>query len=233
MLRSRKRITRKQLRKPDQFLTLTAWFFRFLEQHRTRIIAIIALLTVVALALWGWNIHQTRQARLAAQAYQVALQEYHKGQYKDALDLLQRVNAPRGSIYNSLALLYQAQSHLALNLPSEAIPLLQEFLKRDPEESYIQQAAYLTLGYAQEMAGQCQQAIEAFSQATKLSGPREEEAILANARCSTQIGQLTEAIKYYREYLSSFPGSSREVEISIRIRQLEARSGKESSESKK
>jgi len=233
MLRSRKRITRKELRKPDQFLTLTAWSFRFLEQHRTRIIAIIALLTVVTLALWGWNIHRTRQVRLAAQAYQVALEAYHEGQFENALDLLQRVNAPRGSIYSSLVLLYRAQSHLALNRPSEAIPIVQEFLKRDPEESYIQQVAFLTLGYAQEMAGQCQLAIEAFSQATNLLGPREEEAILANARCSTQIGRLTEAVRYYREYLSSFPGSSRQVEISIRIRELEAKSGKESSESKK
>lgn len=232
MLRTRKRITRKDIRKPDKFLTFTTWFFGLLRAYRTRIVIVLALLITVGLALWGWNLYRDREEQLAAGRYQTALKAFHEGKYENALDLLAKVQAPRGSIYNDLNMLYRAHSHLALKRPLEAIPLLKELLKRDLDKDYIQQVAFITLGHAQVMTGQCKAAIETFSQAAKHSGPHEEEAILSKGRCQEQTGELTEAVLSYREYLASFPGSARETEVTIRIQKLEEKMGKKPTTSK-
>ena len=136
MLRTRKRITRKDLRQPDRFFNLTGWLLRFIKRHRVRIIIIASLVVATAGGVWGWRIYQNKQDIQAAQAYSAALEAYRKGQYENTLDLLARVNAPRGSIYQQLTLLYQAHSHIALKRPSEAIPLLTEFNAREPRQPF-------------------------------------------------------------------------------------------------
>ncbi len=232
MLRTRKRITRKEIRKPDQFFNFTGWFLRFVKTNRVGIIIIASLVVAAAAGVGGWRFYQIKQDVQAAQAYSAALEAYRKGQYENTLDLLTRVNAPRGSIYKQLTLLYQAHSHIALKRPSEAIPLLTEFNVREHSQAYLKEIGLMTLGYAQEATGECISAIANFDRAATLSGSREEEAILSKARCSTQLGDLTAAVDAYREYLASFPGSSNELEITIKIQALEAKLGKAPTEGK-
>jgi predicted negative regulator of RcsB-dependent stress response len=232
MLHTRKRITRKELLKPDQFFNFTGWFLRFVRTNRVGIIIIASLVVAAAGGVGGWRFYQTKQDLQAAQAYSTALEAYRKGQYENTLDLLARVNAPRGSIYQKLTLLYQAHSHIELKRPSEAIPLLTEFNAREHSQSYLKEIGLMSLGYAQEATGECISAIANFDRAAKLSGLLEEEAIMSKARCSTQSGATTAAVEAYREYLASFPGSSNELEITIKIQELEARIGKTPAEDK-
>ncbi|MFQ5853609.1 MAG: tetratricopeptide repeat protein [Candidatus Binatia bacterium] len=223
MVRSRKRITRKDLRQPDQFITLTSRFFRFFQEQRTKILLTLALVIALFLTLWGWDLYRKRQNRLAAQQYSQALAAYHKGQYKDALVQLERLKTYRSSTYGNLALLYRAHSHIALKRPSEAVPILREFLAKERKNPYLRQLALLTLGYAYEMHGQCQEAADAFNQARALAGPLQDDALLGNARCSAQSGNLNQALNSYRDYLSTYPASERGTEISLRMQETEAR----------
>jgi tetratricopeptide (TPR) repeat protein len=149
------------------------------------------------------------------------------------LDLFGRVDAPRRSIYAYLALLYQGQSQLALNRPADAIPILENLVKSAPAEPYITEAALIELGYAREMAGQCEQAVAAFDRAARLAGPREEDAILGKARCNAVIGRTEEALQAYRDYLANFPGSSRVTEINIRMEELKAKTAEKPQEGEK
>lgn len=223
MLRARKRITRKDLRQPDQFITLTSRFFRYFEEHRTRILLILGLGIGLSLAIWGWNLYRAQQERLASEEYSVALRAFHNGQYETALDLLERLRAYPRSNFSRLALLYRAHSHIALKRPSEAVPVLEELLSREGKGSYLRQAALLTLGHAHEMAARCADAVNAFDQAAKLEGPLQEDALLAKARCSAQSGDLTGALNAYRDYLSRYPGSGRFTEISLRVQEIEGK----------
>jgi len=232
MLRTRKKITRKALRKPDPFITLSTRALRKIEEHRSRILVGVAVVVVLALGFWGWRLYRTRQEVFAADRYQTALKAYHDGQYESALDLFGRVAAPRGSIYRDLALLYQAQSQMALNRPAEAIPILETLIKSNPAEVYIKETALMDMGYAREKAGQCDQAVADFDLAAKLSGPREEDAILAKARCNIVLGRNAEAIQAYRDYLASSPGTGRETEINMRIEELKAKTGTTEQDSK-
>jgi len=223
MVRSRKRITRKDIRQPDQFITFTSQVFGYFEEHRTKFLIGLALVIVVSLGLWGWQLYQSSQNRLASQAYARALAAYHEGKYQTTLDLLDRVDVYRSPNYQRLVMLYRANSYIGLKQPQDAVPILREFLNRKSEESYLRQLALLTLGYAHEMANQCKEAISAYNDASEIEGPQQEQTLLSKARCTTTIGELTESVKIYREYLAAYPGSHRATEISLRIQELEGR----------
>ncbi|MCH6545597.1 MAG: tetratricopeptide repeat protein, partial [Deltaproteobacteria bacterium] len=114
MVRSRKRITRKDIRQPDQFITFTSRVFSYSEEHRTQIFVALGLVVVLSLGLWGWQQYQSNQNRLASQAYARALEAFHDGKFQTALDLLDRVDAYRSPSYQRLAILYRANSHIGL-----------------------------------------------------------------------------------------------------------------------
>jgi predicted negative regulator of RcsB-dependent stress response len=223
MVRLRKKISRKDISKPDQFITLTSRVFRFFEQYRTRILLALSLAIAVFLALWGWNLYSGYQERLAAQDYARALATFRSGDYQDALDRFARLSSYRSTTYNQLGLLYRAQSLIALKQPSEAVPILQEFLEKEGENTFLRQLGLITMGYAHENAGQCPEAAKAFKDAQKVSGPLQEEALMGNARCNSKIGNLQEALSAYQDYLTSFPGSSRTTEIRLRIQDIESK----------
>ncbi len=221
MVRSRKRITRKEIRQPDQFITFTARVIRLFEQHRGKFILAAVLVVAVSAGIWGWQLHLSKQNRLASQAYATALEAFHEGKYQTTLDLLDRVDQYRSPNYQRLAILYRAHSHIGLKQPKDAIPLLETFLTRIPRNSFMKQLALANLGYAHELANQCKEAIDAYDKAAKLDGPQKEQSLLSKARCIATIGQFGESINIYREYLASYPGTMRSVEISLRIQELE------------
>ena len=134
---------------------------------------------------------------------------------------MDRVDAYRSPSYQRLAILYRANSHIGLKQPKEAVPLLEDFLSRTSKNSYLRQLALSNLGFAHEMANQCKEAISAYDEAANMAGPQKEQAFLSKARCTATLGQFSEAVKLYREYLISYPGTARAVEISLRIQAFE------------
>ncbi len=223
MVRSRKRITHKDLSRPDQFISLTSKAFRYFERNRSRILISLAFVVLIFLGLGGWTMYKGKQNRLAAKLYSRALTAYRNGQYQDALDGFLRLGAYSSSTYGRIALLYRAQSHIALKQPTEAVPVLEEFLERQAEDPYLRQLGFMTMGYAHEKAGQCAKAAIAFEEAQKQTGPLQEDSFLAMARCNTQTGNLKEALSAYQDYLSNIPESARTVEIDLRIQKIESK----------
>ena len=221
MVRSRKRITRKDIRQPDQFITFSGRVIGFFNQHRGKFILAVGLVAAVSASIWGWQLYLSKQNRLASQAYATALEAFHEGKYQTTLDLMDRVDQYRSPNYQRLAILYRAHSQIGLNKPKDAIPLLETFLTRTSRNSFMQQLALANLGYAHELANQCKEAIEAYDKAAKMDGPQKEQSLLSKARCTANIGQFSESIKIYREYLASYPGTIRSAEISLRIQGLE------------
>ncbi|MFQ5540280.1 MAG: tetratricopeptide repeat protein, partial [Candidatus Binatia bacterium] len=152
MVRLRKRITRKDISKPDQFITLTSRVFRYFEQYRARILLALSLVIAVFLALWGWNLYSAHQERLASLDYSRAIAAFRSGDYQDALDRFVRLSSYRSTTYSQLALLYRAQSLIALKQPSEAVPILREFLEKERKNTFLRQLGLVTMGYAHENA---------------------------------------------------------------------------------
>ncbi|MGH7768590.1 MAG: hypothetical protein ACREQP_14150, partial [Candidatus Binatia bacterium] len=93
MLSAPKRITRKEIRQPDRFVTLLRRGVSFFTDNRILVIVAAAILVVIVAALVGWDLYSSRQNRLAAEEYARAVNLYHEGKYKEALEALKRLEA--------------------------------------------------------------------------------------------------------------------------------------------
>ena len=226
MPHSPKRITRKDLRQPDQFVTLTGKLIHLVQQHKTASIASLAVI-LGAFLLWGsWDLYRGRQNRLAAQGYSRALSLFQEGRYREATEVFTQVSKSGSSTYSRVASLYLANIYLAQDQPQKALPVLQELARKKIGPEYLQQLALLTLGYAEEKTAKYKEASTNFAAAARLSGPFRGDAMLGNARANRSAGQDKEALSIYRDYLTSFAGAERSAEISLQVDELEAKIGK-------
>ena len=223
MARSPKRISRRDIRKPDQFVTLTGEILRFLGEHKTAGIAALALILLVLLGLWGWDSYRQRQNRLAAREYSRAMSLYRSAKYTEAIDAFVKVKGYNSSPYNSFSLLYQANSYMSAGDPIKAAAAIDELLQKERKDTFVRQLGLLTLATIQERTGQCQEAVRNYAGAERIAGPFKDEALLGKARCSIQNQDLKGALNSYRQYLTSFPASERAGEITLRVQEIEGR----------
>ena len=220
-----RRITRKEIRQPDRFMTLLRQGLAFFTTHRTAAIISAVIFAVIVAALLGWDLYRGRQNRLAAEEYARAVDLYHGGKYKEALEALKRLENYRSSFYGRLGLLYTANTQAALQDTTKATDSLRQLIAREQKEPVVRQTAYVSLGYLQEEAGQCPEAASSFAEAEKIAGPLKADATLGKARCSALTGKLKDALASYRAYVSDNPSSDRINEISVRIQELGAKIG--------
>lgn len=218
-----KRITRKDIRQPDHFVAMARRLVAYGKTNRTALFAALAVLILFAAALLGWNLYRGRQDRLAAAEYDRAVELYHAGNYKEAMDALKRLEVYRTSFYSRLGLLYAANTQAALQDTTGSIETLKQLLQKETKDPLVRQAAYVSMGYTQEQKGQCKEAAASFAEAEKLAGPLKSDATLGKARCSGIAGDYKEALASYRKFLADNPDSERFNEISVRIQELEAK----------
>src|SRR3989338_4270264 len=87
MARSPRRITRRDIRKPDQFVAVTGEIFHFVKQNRKPFISAAVAVVLALVGLWGWDAYAQRQNQLAAKDYARAVNFYRAGKYADAVQL--------------------------------------------------------------------------------------------------------------------------------------------------
>jgi hypothetical protein len=220
-----RRITRKEIRQPDRFMTLLREAVGFFATHRASVIAGAAILAVIVAAVLGWDLYHGRQNRLAAEEYARAVDLYHGGKYKEALEALKRLEIYRSSFYSRLGLLYTANTQAALEDNAKAADALRQLIAKEQKEPILRQTAYVSLAYTQEQSGQCKEAVGSFSEAEKITGPMKADATLGKARCSALTGNFKEALASYRGFARDNPSSDRINEISVRIQELEGKIG--------
>jgi predicted negative regulator of RcsB-dependent stress response len=218
-----RRITRKDLRQPDSFVLLARRFVAFAKENRNALAAAAVVVALVAVALFGWDLYKSRQNRLAAEEYARAVDLYHIGKYKEALDALGRLEIYRSSYYSRLGLLYQANAQAAMQDTGRAAETLRQLLDREKKDPMLRQYAYLALGYNQEQRGQWAEAAQSFTEAEKIPGPLTSDATLGKGRSYLQTGNLNEAAAAYKKYLTDHPDSERSTEVAVRLQELEAK----------
>jgi len=223
MAKARKRISRKDIRQPDQFMVKTGRFMELCRAHlRQLIIAGIAIGLVLG-GVAAWELYERNRDNKARVAYNRALDAYEAGRFQEALTGFRKVESHGSTPHGELAGLYIGNAQLALGQSKEAIKGLQDLTSRIAPGTLTGQLALLTLALAQEMANACDAALGSLEQVVASSGPFRQEALLAKARCSARVGQVENAIKTYREYLKQFPGSD-SPQISLKLQELEAKS---------
>src|SRR5215475_11219431 len=78
------KIRRKDLRKPDEFETLTGQALDWADENRTLVGAILATIVVIALVVLGIGRWRSSQSEAAASAFRVAHGTFSAGKFAEA-----------------------------------------------------------------------------------------------------------------------------------------------------
>jgi len=223
MASTSRRLTRKELRQPDWFQTVTEDAFEFYQRQRFAVYLGLAVVILLLLGIWGWGVFKERQDSMAAQEFGQAMTQYHAGKYREAIAGLEKVQTHRWSRYGNLAHLYEANSYLALNDFTKATNATQRFIVGTDQNSLLRQIGLLTLADIEERQSQCKEAIKNYTEAAKIKGAFTDRAILGEARCAVQLGDVKGGIAAYRQLLKDQGESPLASFVRFQISELESK----------
>jgi predicted negative regulator of RcsB-dependent stress response len=221
MATSSKRITRKELRRPDWFQVTTEKALDFFTQHRVKVLGGLVALGVLLLVVSGWQLFKARHNAAASREFGGALSFYQAQKYREAIAEFQKVQGYRWSRYAALGYLYEANSYLSLGETAKAAAPAQRFLAATGPDTLFRQIALLTVAAVEEQQNLCKQATEHYGDAEKIKNALQQEARLGKARCAEQMGDIQLAIASYRDYLKDDPESA----VTVKLADLEAKAG--------
>jgi tetratricopeptide (TPR) repeat protein len=216
---ARKKITKKQLKQPDEFLSVTDQVFHFVIHHGRQFLAVGAVLLVVVLSVVLFRLWENKREgeaseklNLAVEAVETAAspsQEGASAKYEGALEKLDELTKAFPKTYaGRLALLYKGSVLLKMGRFDEAIQAFQSFLSKMGKEKTYSLLALDGLGFAYEGKKEYEKAIESYKQiiATdeKFDGG---EAYLKMGRCYEKLGKNKEAVEDYESFLKASPNS--------------------------
>lgn len=206
MARTETKLTRKDLRAPDEFQTLSRQALEFVEQNRTAVTAVLGGLIVILLAVVAFRmISQSREAS-AARAYAEARALLTDKKYGEAATRFDEVASRYGSTsYGPLAHLERGNALLLADQAAEAVTAYERFLTSPPPTDYLRQLTHVRLGYAHEKLGQSVEAERAFGTAAAESGPFQSEALFGAARIAEAAGDGAKAKDLYTQLLEKHP----------------------------
>jgi tetratricopeptide (TPR) repeat protein len=209
----KKKITKKKLKEPDEFVTFTEKAFLYITQHLRPIatggiIVLILLLSIYIFYRWEAKKEGEAQQKfnLAVETYQIVSSPQREGsiqEYKDVLKKFDEVTKkfPRTSS-GKLSILYKGNIHLRLREFEEGIKAYQTFLQKGEGEKLYRLFALEGLGYAYEGKKDYEKALTTFQKIVEIG----ESFELANAylnigRCEETLGKNKEALESYKNYL--------------------------------
>lgn len=209
---ARQRITRKDLKQPDQFIATTGHVIEWIRDHTRHVLyGILGVVVLIGLIL-GWiSWKRQREHRAAALLQQaITLSETASGSDRTAdtpetIAKLQEITQRYGGTPSG-AHAYLRLGHLYFDRGDTAAALAayEQARQRLPRNQQISIAiATLNTGYAQEASGACDEAIASFESVRQspvvwLHG----EAYLGIGRCHEHHGAPAKAIAIYDQALA-------------------------------
>jgi predicted negative regulator of RcsB-dependent stress response len=220
MATASRRISRKDLRRPDWFQVTSERALEYFNHHQGLVFAALAAVLLIAGIVWGWQLFKERQNMAASQEFGRAMTLYQGEKYREAVPVLETVAGYRWSRYAVVAHIYLASSHLATNELDKAVNEAQRALAGTRPNGFYRQIALITLATAEEQKQDCKTAAQHYAEAQKISGALQGRAMLGKARCAEALGDTATAIAAYKEYLKDNPGSP----LALKLAELETNS---------
>lgn len=223
MATASRKISRKDLRRPDWFQTSSERALEYFHHHKALVFAALAAVLVIAGIGWGWQLFKERQNIAASQEFARAMTFYQAEKYREAIPVLETVAGYRWSRYAVLAHIYLANSYLATNDLEKAANEAQRSLAGTRPNSFYRQIALVTLATAEEQKKDCKTAVQHYTDAQNIPGALQGRALIGKARCSEVLGDNASAIAAYKEYVKENPGSP----LTLKVSELEAKASSE------
>ncbi|MBM4276404.1 MAG: tetratricopeptide repeat protein [Deltaproteobacteria bacterium] len=218
-MKIKKKITKKKLKQPDEFISFTEKSYLFIGEHIEKISvgAILVLVLILSFFLfWMWDQRKEDEANqkfmLALEAYQMVSSPYREGSpadYKKALEGFEEViKAYSRTSSAKSSLIYKGGIHLRLSEFDEAINAYDTFLRKAGQERLYQLFALEGLGYAHEGKKDYEKAVKAYQEIVKFGEKYQWAGIhLSLARCYEKLGKNDEALENYKAFLKTSPKS--------------------------
>jgi predicted negative regulator of RcsB-dependent stress response len=229
---AKQKVTRKELlKKPDEFLTLSARAALFVREHEKAFTYAGMGLLAVVLIYVGINAYLNHVNKKAQSAYNEAYYDLmasmdEEGEQKElekSKALFQQVMTDYGrSKVSRLVPPQVAFLKFQEKKYDEAIALYLQFYENMPEASPYRFLAGLALAACYEQKGEWQKAIERLRDVISSSGGGfKEQAMLSLARVYDLSNQKNEAKEILRDFVDAFPASPHLPMAKARLNELE------------
>lgn len=224
----RRKITRKELKEPDEFLTFADRALRYIANNRNRFIAIVGVLALVVVSSVGAMYYFSWQKANAATALERALVKLRASPDEGSeLDKAGEMLADVATEYSGYKSADYANYYLG-NLfykrkeYNKAVEHYRKTLKRAGESrEALYEMARMGIGYSYEASGDCAQAIDFFKKITAADGTLlKDQAYISLARCYEATGSYQEAHDAYKYVVDNYPNSTSAVDLKDKIARL-------------
>jgi predicted negative regulator of RcsB-dependent stress response len=200
------KIRRKDLRKPDEFETLTGEGIAWAQKHQAKfIVGVVGVLVVGVAVLLVVRSRSARNQEASIQFQQAAAQ-LDSGSAAVAATQFQNLEQSASSTpFGQLAGLYRGHALLKQGDGAGAANAYTQYLRTASAPDYLRQQALVGLGNAKQLGNDTSGAHDAYLQAEKLDGPAKDEAALGVARMLEAQGQTDQARAIYARLAKEAP----------------------------
>ena len=196
------KVRRKDLRKPDEFETLTAQVLDWADANRSLVGAVVAGVLVVAAIVLGVSRWRAIRNESASVDFQAAHERFVAGAFADAARGFDQVATEYPSApFGRLAGVYRAHALARSGDAAGAAKAYAAYLAGSPPTDYLRQEALTGLARAKEASGDTKEALDAFTQAGAIAGPFRTDALLGAARLHEAAGEADKAREIYASLL--------------------------------
>lgn len=221
---SHRRVSRKALRQPDEFVGTLDLIGDWIAHNFTRVIIGAAVLVVAIAVALVVSLYSQHRQRVVSEQFYSAMNALSDKDYRTAEKSFSKLaRQDSGSRLGHLAEFYLANTYIAQSQPSKARDALQSFLASG--NRLFRQMALIQLGVANENLGDYHDANAAYVKAAQLNGPEKARAQISAARTLARLGDRHAAIAAYQQFLRENPFSEQSVEVTEALAQIGAPPG--------
>ena len=210
---STKKIIKKKLKEPDEFITLTERVYLFTTHHGKPIAlgaGVVLILLLLIFFFQKWEKKNAEDAdqmfNLAAETYQMVNSPYREGSPQEYKNVIERFNEvitkfPKTQA-GKLAALYKGNIHFRLGEFDEAIKAYESYIEKAGKEKLYRAFAMEGLGYSYEGKKDYEKAMRSFQKVIELGESFQlPNAHLGLGRCNEKMGKTKEALENYRGFI--------------------------------
>src|SRR5713101_2409606 len=213
-------LSRKELRQPDEFVTLVDSAGDYIANHLGRVIVGAIGLVALILMIVGVRFYFNYQDRQIAEAfYQASTAFDHKDYASARSEFAALAEAHPHSSLGRLAMFYLGNAYMADNEAKPARDAFQKYLAADDRPAF-REMALMQLGVADENLADFTGARKAYGEAYAMKGPERGRADLDVARLLARQGDKPAAIAAYQRFLRENPFSQDRGDVIDALAQL-------------
>jgi predicted negative regulator of RcsB-dependent stress response len=203
------RLSRKEVRQPDQFVSLSVQIAAWIKAHTVFLIysiGVIAVATTLMTGWWAWQKHREQQADIALYEATKFIRMPSANRSKAVEQLQKLVSDYRGTAAAALAYWHLGHLYFEGEDYPAALTAYRQTQQRLSKADQPLMAALVTLdvAYAQEASGTCDpDAITGFEAVLQMPAHwLRGEAYLGIGRCHEKTGASRKAVAIYERALS-------------------------------